>query len=75
MKTNTGLENSLLYYVYGSASHWKKLIMLHKQFYNFVAAIVVYDWKQFGNLILILKSKLRVTNSWRFPTIKTYVLG
>ena len=64
MKTphvHTELKNYLFQYVFDIASH--------------SGAIIGYDWKKFGILMLLLTSKLLVTISSRFPTIKNILNG
>ena len=68
LKTHTGLENNLFQYVFDIAIHLKIVDNVTQTIS--VASIIGYDWKQFGILILLLKSKLLVTNSSGFPTIK-----
>ena len=68
MKTHTEPENNLFQYVFDIASHWKIVGNVTQTIS--VAAIIGYVWKQFGILILLLTSKLLVTNSSRFPIIK-----
>ena len=54
--------------LFDRTSHWKKVDNVTQTIS--VAAIIGCDWKQFGILKLLLKSKLLLTNSSRFPTIK-----
>ena len=69
----TEVKNNLFQYVFYIASHWKIVDNVTQTIS--VAAIIGYDWKQFGILMLLLTSKLLITNSSRFITIKNILNG